>query len=152
MNYLIYSITLLVLLIGGIIVYFTVKRNYFNKHKYVRLVKYNDDMTISISYIKHTNFNQDHSILINPKHVYNYKGYTSVVITSKANESINPIDFDSKFDSKDFKSAMKSKLIAETFASLKVEKFDKIMMLLLLNGIQLLAIVYMIYTGMNGVS
>jgi hypothetical protein len=106
-------------------------------------------MTININYIKKENFNQDGAIMINPKHVYDFKGYKTVVVTSNSAESINPLDFQSKYDPKDFKSAMHSKLISETFASLKVEKFDKLMMLLFLNVIQLIAIAYLLYTLMG---
>jgi len=137
-----YYIGLAIILIVALIVWFIFKRNYFNKYKYVRLVKYNDDMSIDVSYIKKDVFNKDDSILVNPKHVYNFKGYQSIIITSNAQESINPIDFESKYDPKHFKAAMKSKLIAETFASLKTDKFDKIMALIFLNIIQLLAIDY----------
>ena len=136
-------------LIFGVIFYLKYRRNYFNKYKYIRLVRYNDNMTIDVLYIKKENFNQDNAILINPKHIYNFKGYQSVIITSNSVESINPIDFESKYDPKDFQSAMRSKLIAETFASLKVDKFDKVMMLLLLSAVQLIAIAYLLYMVMG---
>ena len=129
----------------SIIMYLIFKRNYFNKYKYVRLVKYNDDMSINVQYIKKDKFNQDNSILINDKHVFNFNGYTSIIITSNSQESINPIDFNSKYDAKKYKDAIKSKLIHDTFASLKVDKFDKLMGLLLLNILQLIAIAYLIY-------
>lgn len=147
MNKLYYYLFLAIVLIVGVIIFFAYKRNYFTKYKYIRLVEYRKDMSINITYIKKVDFNQgDNQILINPNHVYDYRGYKTVVITSEANESINPLNFQSKFDAKTFKSAIRSKLISETFASLKVEKFDKIMMLLFLNVIQLLAIVYLLYT------
>jgi len=147
---LLYFIGLPVLaIIIGLVYYFGFRRNYFNKYKYIRLVRYNDDKTISVKYIKKEHFNKDLSILINPEHIYNFNGYQTVVTTSKSNESINPIDFTSKFDPKDFKSAIRSKLIAETFASLQPDKFDKMMMLLVLSGLQLIAIAYVLYTLMG---
>lgn len=145
MNYKMYLITLAVILVFSLIGYLVVMRNPWNKHKYVRLVTYNDDMSVSIRYYKRHLFNADQSLLINPKHIFNSNGYTSVITSSYACESINPLDFKSKYERKDFKSAMSSKLIKETFATLKVEKFDKMMMLLLLNAIQLVAIVYLLY-------
>jgi len=148
MNLLYIYIAVAVLLLG-IIVKILLSRNYFNKYKFIRLVTYDDKMTVSVRYIKHKNFNQSGKLIINPKHIYNFKGYTTIITTSNSSESINPIDFESKFDKKMFDSAISSKLIAETFASLKVEKFDKMMFLLLLNVIQLIAIIYLLYTGMN---
>jgi len=145
-----YIILPLLALIIGLIVYFGFKRNYFNKYKYIRLVTYNDDMSVSVRYIKRELFNKDDSLLINDKHVFNFKGYQSIITTSKASESINPLNFESKYDPKNFKSAMKSKLIAETFASLKVDKFDKIMFLIVLNVLQLVAITYLLYSLMGG--
>jgi len=143
-------IVLLVILVVGVVLYFKVKRNYFNKFKYVRIVTYNEDMSIKVSYQKKESFNKDNSILINPKHVYNYNGYTSIIKTSLAQESINPIDFESKFDAKIYKTAIRSKLIGETFESLKADKFDKIMALLFLNVMQLIAISYLVYELVGG--
>lgn len=150
MGTILYFSILAFILVASIIIYLIFKRNYFNKYKYIRLVKYNDNMTISVQYIKKGLFNIDKSILINPKHIYNYNGYISIIITSKSCESINPIDFESKFDVKNFKSAIKSKLISETFASMKAEKFDKVMALIFLNILQLIAIAYLLYTFLGG--
>ena len=148
----IYISVLAFMLVVGIVLFFTVKRNYFNKYKYVRLVRYNNDMSISVSYYKKDQFNKNDAILINPDHVFNFKGYTSIIITSQSSESINPLDFNSKFNKKDFETAMESKLIQETFASLKADKFDKIMMLLFLNIAQLVAISYLLYNMLGGAS
>ena len=142
-------ITLLVILIVGLVIYFKFKRNYFNKFQYVRLVTYNKDMTIKVRYIKRNNFNNDNSILINEKHVYNFKGYTTIIKTDTSQESINPLNFKSKFDANHYKTAIRTKLISETFDSLKRDKFDKIMALLFLNVMQLLAIAYLLYTFME---
>ena len=141
----IYSIIALIIGLIALVIYFKFKRNYFNKFQYVRLVTYNKDMTVKVSYIKRKDFNTDNSILINEKHVYNFKGYTTIIKTDTCQESINPLDFKSKFNSEHYKTAIRTKLISETFNSLKKDKFDKIMALLMLNGFQLLAIMYLIY-------
>ena len=138
-----------IILIIGVIIWLKFKRNYFNKYQYIRLVTYHEDMTISVKYIKKDQFNLDHSILINPKHIYNFKGYTTVVKTSHAQESINPIDFEAKFSAQEYKTAIKSKLISDTFATLKVDKIDKMMILIFLNIITLVAVAYLIYTLMG---
>jgi len=146
-----YLISLIVLIVGLLIYLFT-GRNYFNKHKFVRLVKYKDDMSVQVKYIKREQFNKTNEILINPKHVFNLKGYTTVVITDKSSESINPNDFESKYSAKDFKSGMRSKLVKDAFDSVKVEKFDKMTFLLILSALQFLAIIYLLYSLLGGVS
>lgn len=143
-------ITLLLILVLSIIIWFIFKRNYFNKHKYVRLVCYNKDMSIKVRYIKRENFNKNNEYLINEKHVFNFNGYTSIIVTEKAQESINPLDFESKYNADDYKTAMRSGLVKDAFNSIKVDKFDKVAMLLILNVIQLLAIVYLLYMTFGG--
>lgn len=137
------------LLIIGIAIYLTKKRNYFNKHKYVRVEMYTSDKTVNVSYHKKENFNVDNAIKINPDHVFNFYGYQSIMISSESAETINPLDFKSQFKAEDFRSAMHSKLIHDTFNSLRVEKFDKVMLLLMLSTIELVAIVYLIYIIMG---
>jgi len=144
-----YIILLLVLIIGFIIFLFT-KRNFFNKYKFIRIVQYNNDMTITVKYIKRDQFNVDNKILVNSKHIFNFTGYKSIIITSEANESINPLDFESKYSAKDYQTAIKSKIISEAFASLKEDKFDKVMALIMLNVIQLIAIAYLLYNVLGG--
>lgn len=122
-----------------------IKRNFLNKHKYIRLVKYNSDMSVTVNYIKRDVFNKNNEILINPKHVYNFNGYTTIILTSNSQESINPLDFDSKYSAKDYQNAIRTKVVSDVFETLKPDKFDKVMALLFLNGLQLLAIGYLIY-------
>ena len=150
MTKIIIFIALGVILLVGIILWFIFKRNYFNKYKYVRLVRYNDDKSISIHYIKRDRFNENGEILINPDHVFMYRGYTSIITTSGASESINPLNFDSKFSAKDYKSGMRSKLVKDAFDSVKADRFDKVMVLLVISIIQLLAIAYLVYQVIQG--
>lgn len=125
-------------------------RSFLTKHKYIRLEKYTKDRTLYVTYHKKNKFNSDKALLINPTHVFTYNGYTSIITSDVAAESINPLDFDSKYNVADFKSAMKSNLILQTFNGLKVEKFDTIKFLLILSVIQLIAIVYLVYTLTKG--
>lgn len=150
MNKIILYSILFFILIVGVVIYLIFKRNYFNKHKYIRLVKYNNDMTISVSYTKREEFNKDNSILINPKHVYNFNGYKSIIITANAQESINPIDFEANYPADKYKVAIKSKAIKDAFQSMQPDKFDKVMALIVLNIIQLLAIAYLLFNLMGG--
>lgn len=116
---------------------------FWNKHKYIRLVQYNSDKSININYIKRSNFNLDQSLLINPDHVFNFKGYTTIVKTSESAESMNPLNFQSKYDVKKFNSAISSKLISETFSSLKKPKFDLLMASVMLNALTLVVVIYL---------
>lgn len=139
-------------LVAGLTFYFIFKRNPFNKHKYVRLVKFHDDMVETVQYIKRDQFNQDHEIMINPKNVFSFKGYKTIVITSNSQESINPLDFKSAYNAQDFKTAMHSKLIKDAFDSTRPKKFDPLTILMLLSGIELLAILYLLYIIMGQTS
>ena len=145
----IYLISAIVLICGKF-VHWLLKPNFFNKHTYIRVVRYNDDMSIDVKFIKRQKFNQDDTILINPKHVFNCNGYTSVILTSNSQESINPLDFNSKYDSKDFKTAIRSKVIKDTFETLKPDRFDKLTLLLVLTALQFLAIAYLLYSLLGG--
>lgn len=116
---------------------------FWNRHKYIRLVQYNNDKSINIKYIKRINFNKDNALLINPDHIFNFKGYTTVIKTSETAESINPLDFESKYPASKFNTAISSKLISETFATLKKPKFDLLMISVMINAITLVVVIYM---------
>lgn len=112
-------------------------RTFFNKHKYLREVVYNNDKSVNIRYHKRANFNPKY--LVNPNHVFNFNGYSTIVTHENATESINPLDFTSKYDAKVFRSAINNKLIDDTFNTLKVAKYDlqqiMLMLSLVLNGV-----------------
>lgn len=150
MNTTTYLIILLVILILGTVYWLFFRRNRFNAHKYVRLVTYNKDKSVKVQYFKREKFNLNQEILVDSERVFNFKGYTTLVTTSESKENINPLDFETKYNAKDYESAINSKLIKDTFATLKVEKFDKVMFLLGLSVIQLLAIIYLIYNMVGG--
>jgi hypothetical protein len=114
------------------------------KHKFIRKVAYKSDKSITITYIKRDQFNKDRLLLVNPDHLYNHKGFTTVVTTDRAGESINPLDFNSKYDVDRFKTAMNSKLISETFSSLKKNKIDMLTVSTLLNGLTFITIIYLL--------
>lgn len=140
-----------VILALGLIVYFAFKRNYFNKHKYIRLVTYHDDMTITVEYIKKVDFSETKKeIKINPTHVFDFRGYKTIILTDKSCESINPLDFESKFSAKDYKSGMRSKLVKDAFDSVKTNKFDLVHFSLIINILSLLAIAYLLYVTLGG--
>lgn len=112
-------------------------RLFFNKHKYIREVIYKDDKSIDVTYYRRDYFKPNY--LINPNHVFNFNGYATIITHENATESINPLDFNSKYDAKVFRSAINNKLISDTFSTLKTTKYDiqqlMLFMSLILNGV-----------------
>ena len=135
------------LLLLGIIAFLIFKRNYFNKYKYVRLERFNSDRSITVRYIKRKDFNKDNNLKINPNHIFNFKGYTSVITHSNSAESIDPLDFKSQYDAKEFRTAINSKLIQDTFATLKKPKIDLLMVSVVLNVIVIMILLYSFFMG-----
>ena len=113
---------------------------FLNKHKYLRVIKFNSDKSSTITYHLSSKFKPD--FLINPDHIFIYNGYRTVIITDKSAETINPLDFNSKFNASDFKTAIESKLIKDTFSTLKHNTFDLTKFLLLLNIVITLGVFY----------
>lgn len=114
----------------------------FGKHKYLRVIKFNSDKSTTISYHQSSKFRPN--FLVNPNHIFNYKGYRTIVITDKSAETINPLDFTSKFNASDFQTAIESKLIKDTFTTLKPNTFDKTMFMLLIILILNIAVIYLL--------
>ncbi len=117
----------------------------FSKHKYIRVIKFNSDKSTTVTYHQSSKFRP--SFLINPDHVFNYKGYRTIVITDKSAETINPLDFESKFNHEDFQTAIESKLIKDTFSTLKPNTIDKTTVMLLLNIILHIVVIYLLLKG-----
>jgi hypothetical protein len=65
-----------------------------------------------------------------------------VIITDRSAETINPLDFESKFNASDFQTAIESKLIKDTFSTLKHNLFDTPTILLILNLVITLGVLY----------
>jgi len=118
---------------------------FLNKHKYLRVIKFNSDKSSTITYHLSSKFKPD--FLINPDHIFIYKGYRTVIITDKSAETINPLDFNSKFNASDFKTAIESKLIKDTFSTLKPNLFDTTTIILILNLLMTFGILYLLLKG-----
>lgn len=115
------------------------------KHKYLRVIKFNSDKSSTISYHLSNKFKPN--FLINPDHIFIYKGYRTIIITDKSAETINPLDFTSKFNASEFQTAIESKLISDTFRTLKPKIFDTTTVMLLLNLILTAGIFYLLFRG-----
>jgi len=118
---------------------------FLNKHKYLRVIKFNSDRSSTITYHLSSKFKPD--FLINPDHIFLYNGYRTVIITDKSAETINPLDFNSKFNASDFKTAIESKLIKDTFSTLKPNLFDTTTIILILNLLMSFGILYLLLKG-----
>lgn len=118
------------------------------KYKYIRVIKFKSDKSSEVNYYKSDNFNP--SFLVNPDHVFLWKGYRTIIITDKSAQTINPLDFESKYDVDKFKSAIESKLIRETFTNLK-PKYDLTTFLLCGNLLGIVAIIYLLLKSMGKV-
>jgi len=122
---------------------------FLNKHKYLRVIKFNSDKSSTITYHLSTKFKPN--FLINPDHIFIYNGYRTIIITDKSAETINPLDFNSKFNSSDFKTAIESKLIKDTFSTLKHKIFDTPTILLLLNLVITFAVLYFLLKSQGAI-
>lgn len=119
----------------------------FKKHLYLRVIKFNSDKSSTITYHKSIDYHP--SFLINDNHVFLSNGFRTILVTDKAAETINPLDFKSQFSVNDFTSAIESKIVRETFASIEKKGLDLTTLLLIGNIIASLAIAYLVMKG-NG--
>ncbi len=110
---------------------------FFKKHLHLKVIQFNSDKTISINYYKKADFKPN--FLINPNHIFNHKGFNTMVITDISAETIDPLNFKSHFKGEDFKNAIESKIIKETFTNLGSNKLDLVKGMLFANlGITLI--------------
>ena len=99
----------------------------FKKKKLYKLV-YKSDKTFKIKRIKNI---ENENILINPNHIFfDEIGNRYILTTDQSAETINPLNFESKFSSSEFKTAIESKLINDLFKSFDDKKlsFDRLLL------------------------
>lgn len=97
-------------------------RTFWNHDKFVRIIYFHADKSSETQYYVRGSLPKE--LLIHPDHAFNWHGYTTFITADTAVETINPLDFKSQYKPEEFRSAINSKIIAETFSSLKVEKID----------------------------
>lgn len=103
----------------------------YREHKYIKVYKFRSDKTLEVNIYAKDDFKPD--FLLNPDHVFNHAGFSTVIISDTKAETINPLDLKSKYNEKDFTTAINSKLIHETFSTLKTNKIDLVKVLLFVN-------------------
>ena len=101
------------------------------KHKYIKVYTFTKNKTMKLQYHKLKNFKPTY--LVNPDHIFNHNGFQTVIVKDNGIETINPLNFNSKYKESDFTSAIESKIIKETFVGLKQEKLDIMKVLLFIN-------------------
>ena len=103
----------------------------FRKYNYIKVFKFTEKKTLTVTYHKISNFNPN--FLINPDHIFNHGGFQTIITTESSAETLNPLDFESKFNQKDFKVAIESKLVKDAFGSLQTNKIDWMKVILFAN-------------------
>ena len=103
----------------------------FNKSKYIKVYVFKSDKSMSVNYYNRKDYNPDY--LVNPNHIFIHDGYSTIVKSETGAETLNPLDFNSKYNPSDFKTAISSKLIRETFDGLKTNKIDIVKIMLFAN-------------------
>ena len=103
----------------------------YREHRYIKVYKFRSDKTLELNIYAKDDFKPD--FLLNPDHVFNHGGFSTVIISDTKAETINPLDLKSKYNVKDFTTAINSKLIHETFSTLKTDKIDLVKVLLFVN-------------------
>lgn len=103
----------------------------YREYNYIKVINFNKQKGLEINTYKKQGFKPD--FLLNPDHVFNLNGFATVVKSDTVAETINPLDLKSQYNVEDFTTAINSKLIHETFSSMKVEKIDMVKVLLFVN-------------------
>lgn len=112
----------------------------FKRRKRLYKIIYKSDKTIDITKIKNID---NENILVNPNHIFfDVKGNRYILTTDQSAESINPLNFESKFSPKEFKTAIESKLIKDLFKSFDDKKISVDRILLFVNIFMTFVILY----------
>lgn len=111
----------------------------FRKNRLYKVI-YNSDKTFKIKRIKNI---ETENILINPNHIFFDKSGNRYILTSdQSAESINPLDFQSQFSPKEFRTAIESKLINDLFKNFDDKKLSIDRLLLFVNIFLTFVLVY----------
>lgn len=103
----------------------------YREYKYIKVYRFRNDKTVELNIYAKDKFKPD--FLLDPDHVFNHGGFSTVIISDTKAETINPLDLKSNYNVKDFTTAINSKLIHETFSTLKTDKIDLVKVLLFAN-------------------
>ena len=99
------------------------------KSKYIKVYTFTDTKGLDVKYYKDKDLPKD--LLINPDHVFNHRGYRTIMTTNKVAETINPLDFNSNFDKSLFEVAINNNFAKDLLSTTSDSKIDKTQMLLI---------------------
>lgn len=118
----------------------------FNKDKYLKVLIITSSKQIKVTYIipSDNGFNVNgNNYLLNPDHIYTSGGFKTVLINDLSAETIDPLNFKSRFNKKEFNSAINSKLIKDIFDSNEDKKLNMTTMLII--GVLAISFIILIY-------
>lgn len=111
----------------------------FKRNQFYKII-YKSDKTLKITKVKDIN---KENILVNPNHIFlDKKGNRYILTSDQSSESINPLNFESKFSPKEFRTAIESKLINDLFKTFDDKKLTTDKILILINIILTFMIFY----------
>lgn len=109
------------------------KQPRFKKNQYLRVLYFTKDKQVKTYYLKNVSKElklNEKAFLINPDHIFYSNKFKTIIVSSESAESINPLDFKSRFSPSMFNSAINNKLISDTFETLDKDKMDVFKLLL----------------------
>lgn len=115
------------------------------KSKYIKVYTFTDTKSLQVKYYKDKNLPKD--LLINPDHVFNHRGYRTVLTTNKVAESINPLNFNSKFDKSLFEVAINNNFAKDLLSTTSDKKLDITQKLLIGTLAAIGIVIYLLLKG-----
>lgn len=99
----------------------------FFRNRYLKVILFKTDKTQSVYYIKPISdiiYAGGLSIKLNSDHIFYSNRFKTIIATNESAQSINPLDFKSKFSVKEFNTAINNNLVKDTFETLKDNKIE----------------------------
>lgn len=126
------------------------KQPIFKKHLYLQVHYFSNDKLLETYYIKSGSNNfkvNNKTYLLNPEHIFITKNFKTVIVNSISSETLNPLNFKSRFNSSEFNSAINNKLISETFETIKDNKLELTQLLLIANIVISTVLLFLVFKG-----
>lgn len=101
-------------------------RKYF-KHKFIKVITFKNDRGIKYNYYTEKDFQaklDNKELIINVNHMFIDNGYRTFVTTDKLVETLDPLDTESTYPVEKFRTAIKTRVVEQTFNSMKKNKLD----------------------------
>lgn len=127
----------------------------FRKQKFIKVIITYSDKSIRTKYIHNNDYEKflkDNGFLHNPNHTFiSSDGYRTFFFNMlNGAENYNPLDFESKYDSQDFKTAIKNNIVKQTFETVEKKEMDLTFILTIVNIGLTAFVLYMLYQQGGG--